>query len=135
MEWNKYLPFFRPEEFDSKGENDPPGTGINMNEHFMDMLYASRVLSQRIDPSITWIITSGYRTQKHNKKVSTSDNSPHLRGVAADIFVDTPYKRYIILSCLLKAGFKRIGIGNDFLHCDCDTVEGKTHDIIWLYEK
>jgi len=73
-------------------------------------------------------INSGYRCPKHNKEVgSTSDNHPSGHG--SDIEAKTNRKRIKILSGLIKAGFKRIGIHKTFIHADdMDKVES-----CWLY--
>lgn len=73
-------------------------------------------------------INSGYRCPKHNKEVgSTSDNHPSGHG--SDIEAKTNRKRIKILTGLIKAGFKRIGIHKTFIHADdMDKVES-----CWLY--
>ena len=79
------------------------------------------------------IINSGFRCEKHNKdpKVGGSDTSSHLIGLAADIKCEYSTYRFHLLNALLKAGFKRIGIGKTFIHVDLD--EAKPQSVIWLY--
>jgi len=80
---------------------------------------------------IPFIINSGYRCERHNKEVGGKSNSAHLRGKAADIACVDNVSRYMILKALLEVGFKRIGIGKTFIHCDID--ETKIPCVIWLY--
>ena len=81
----------------------------------MDMLnYARKVAN------IPFIINSGYRCEAHNKEVDGVENSAHTRGLAVDIKTTNSTKRFIIVSALLRAGFKRIGVGKTFIHCDAD---------------
>ena len=79
------------------------------------------------------IINSAFRCEKHNKdpKVGGSDTSSHLVGLAADIKCEYSTYRYHLLSALLQAGFKRIGIGEKFIHVDLD--ETKPQKVIWDY--
>ena len=73
-------------------------------------------------------INSGYRCKKHNLEVgSTSENHPS--GHAGDVDCQTGQQRIKILTGLIKAGFKRIGIHKTFIHADdMDKVES-----CWLY--
>lgn len=79
---------------------------------------------------VKFIITSGYRCEKHNAAVKGSKNSSHLDGLAADILCVNPDTRYIILKALLQAGFNRIGIYEKHIHVDIDYR--KPHGVVWL---
>ena len=122
------LKFFKLSEFDSP---DLPGSGSNMQPEFLNKLDKARELA-----AIPFRINSGFRTLAHNKKLQEKgykavDNSPHLGGWAADIHcVDSP-TRYTIIKALFEVGFTRIGIGNTFIHVDCDPTKSK--NVIWLY--
>jgi zinc D-Ala-D-Ala carboxypeptidase len=108
MDWNKYKPEFTKEEFRCKcGCNQ-----AEMKEDFMDMLHSARKLANR-----PFIITSGYRCEKHNKNVGGTDRSDHLTGNGADISVRSGRERWVIEDALIKCGFIRIGHGRDFIHC------------------
>ena len=76
-------------------------------------------------------ITSGYRCEKHNKKVKGSPNSAHLRGKAADILVTDSEMRWRILKFAMLLGFPRIGIANTFIHLDIDDTLPSPR--VWLY--
>ena len=116
------LKYFTLEEFDSP---DYKGSGINMDKDFLNMLDNARDIA-----GISFKITSGYRTKEHNKKVGGVKNSSHLIGFAADIAVFNNQQRGIILSALIKAKFKRVGIAKSFLHCDTDPNKPNS---FWLY--
>lgn len=86
------------------------------DDKFVDMLNYARSIAK-----IPFVITSGYRCEEHNKEVGGTANSAHTRGLAVDIKAANSTKRFIIVNALLRAGFKRIGIGKTFVHCDADS--------------
>jgi uncharacterized protein YcbK (DUF882 family) len=77
------------------------------------------------------IINSGYRCKIHNKNEGGSDTSSHLKGVAVDIRCLDDRDRYKLVQLALQVGFKRIGVGKDFIHLDVD--ESKAQNVIWGY--
>jgi len=117
-----FKPYFTPSEFDSP---DLPGSGIRMNAMFISMLNKARSIA-----GIPFYINSGYRTPAHNKKVGGVPGSAHTKGLAADIAV-TPATYGKVLSALIKAGFKRIGLGQNFIHVDIDC--SKPCPAVWNY--
>ena len=123
---------FESYEFDSP---DQIGSGDKMDASFLQMLDDARGIA-----GIPFKITSGYRTQKHlqsliDKGYKASKNSSHLVGKAADISVTNGLDRYIVLNALIKAGFKRIGISSNFIHCDNDSIDlgGAKNNSVWVY--
>ncbi len=76
-------------------------------------------------------INSGFRCEKHNKKVGGSDSSSHLWGMASDISVTDSILRYRMIQCAQKIGIERIGIRRDFIHFDTDYK--KKTPVIWTY--
>lgn len=94
-----------------------------MDPEFLRMIDNAREFAQ-----VPFQITSGYRCMNHNADVgSTSAN--HTSGKAADIACVSGPARIAIVSGLLKAGFKRLGIGKGFIHADnMNSVSS-----IWLY--
>ena len=76
-------------------------------------------------------ITSAVRCAGHNAAVGGSPTSSHLTGNAVDIAVPGVAQRYSLLSAALSQGFKRVGIGRDFIHLDNDS--GKPGGVVWLY--
>lgn len=120
--------YFQLYEFDSP---DQRGTAENMDIHFLNKLAAARDHAQ-----IPFVITSGFRTFKHNQQLiakgyKASPNSSHLKGLAADIQATTNYQRFVVIKSLCLAGFDRIGIGKNFIHVDADP--DKVNNIAWLY--
>lgn len=115
---------FDPKEFESP---DIEGSGYNMKSGFMEKLQHARNIAD-----IPFVITSGYRSDAHNKDVGGVANSSHLKGVAADISVKNGFERLTILSSLLQVGFRRIGIGEAFIHVDLDSDKPAS---IWTYYK
>jgi zinc D-Ala-D-Ala carboxypeptidase len=121
--------YFTYEEFDCK--TAPGSAKKHMNVHFINRLEYARE-----DAGIPFVITSGYRTREYNDKLraqgyETSRKSAHIKGLAADIATKNSEERYIILCALINEGFTRIGIGQDFIHVDCD--ESKADGVVWLY--
>ena len=120
--------YFTLDEFDSP---DAEGSGSMMDQGFLDLLDECRDLA-----GIPFVVTSGFRTVQYNRILidtgySASKNSSHLLGLAADIRVRTSSERWIILDALLEVGITRIGIGNNFIHCDIDSF--KQNHVIWTY--
>jgi uncharacterized protein YcbK (DUF882 family) len=116
------LNYFSLSEFDSP---DLPNSGKNMDSNFLYKLDHARDIA-----GISFKITSGYRTKEHNAEVGGVPNSSHLIGVAADIAVGGGHERYVILSALIKAGFRRIGVAKTFIHCDTDDSKPNS---VWTY--
>ncbi len=104
-----------------------PCCGKNeMEESFLRRLDAARETA-----GVPFKVNSGYRCAKHNKLVGGKSNSPHLRGLAADIRVIASRKRFKVLDSFIVVGFERIGIAKTFLHADSDT--SLPREVSWLY--
>ena len=114
---------FTIDEFDSP---DLPGSGLNMDNDFLQMLDIAREIA-----NIPFKINSGYRTKEHNKKVGGKSDSSHLVGKAVDIAYSNSRDRWIIITALQEAGFNRLGIAKTFVHTDSDQT--KSPDVIWTY--
>ena len=99
-----------------------------IQDHFIDKLQLARSLA-----GVAFVITSGYRCEEHNRKVGGVPKSSHVKGLAADIHCPTSSRRWRIIEALIKAGFKRIGIGETFIHVDKDPH--KPMPIMWTYYK
>ena len=105
---------------------DRKGSGEEMKANFLKKLQEARSLA-----GIPFSINSGYRTKRHNKRVGGTPNSSHLKGLACDISCTNSTERALIMSSLIKVGFKRIGIGTSFIHVDLDL--DKPQNVFWLY--
>jgi zinc D-Ala-D-Ala carboxypeptidase len=121
--------YFSWKEFDCKSGK---GKGIdNMNKEFICLLDDARGFAD-----VPFKITSGYRTPEYNKALleqgyKTSKNSSHTKGLAVDIYAKDSYMKFRIVTALMIVGISRIGIGNNFIHCDMD--KEKPHQVLWTY--
>ncbi len=115
--------YFKLSEFDSP---DEPGSGEMMEPAVIEALENARDLA-----GFPFVVTSGVRTIAHNRAVGGSPRSSHLLGLAVDLRVDNSERRYLMVEALLDAGFNRLGIAEDFIHCDMD--ENKKSNVLWTY--
>ena len=127
------LKYFDLSEFDSP---DVIGSGKEMNIQFLKMIEFARLWVEENNnklgrPRVVFPISSGYRTEMHNKAVGGVKYSSHLKGRAADILYSTPHERDTILIACAFAGFQRFGISKYFIHIDNDTDKPPC---IWYYE-
>lgn len=99
---------------------------FKMDKDFIEQLQKARDSAQ-----IPFVITSGYRCENYNRKVKGSSNSSHLVGRAVDIEASSSLTRFLVVYGLTMAGFKRIGIGKNFVHVDNDPE--KPFETMWLY--
>ncbi len=69
---------------------------------------------------VPFVITSGKRTVAENVNAQGVENSAHLRGLAVDLqCLDAP-TRFFMLVGLVRVGFRRLGLYDRHVHCDCD---------------
>ena len=123
------LNYFNFQEFDSPdeiGSGMPTEQGGKMNKEFLFKLDEARMMA-----GTPFRITSGYRTESHNKKVGGVKGSSHTKGCAVDIAVNSGLQRSAIVCALAKVGFTRIGIAKTFVHVDLDKEKQNS---IWLYD-
>jgi zinc D-Ala-D-Ala carboxypeptidase len=119
------MEFFKESEFScncgecSKGFKD-------MDENSLALLFMARSIAKT-----PFSLTSAIRCKKWNEIEGGGEDSSHLTGFAFDIFTPNSRARFKILSALLDAGFKRIGIGKDFIHADHDI--NKPAKVMWPY--
>jgi len=115
--------YFSYDEFDSP---DELGSGKHMDHDLLVMIDRARALYGK-----PIVVTSGFRTESHNKKVGGVASSSHLKGLAIDVACVTSKHRFEILTALLEVGFNRIGIADTFIHIDVD--KNKSQNVIWTY--
>lgn len=96
-----------------------------MDASFLEQLDEARVIA-----GTSFTITSGFRCPLHPESVQRPTSS-HPKGLAADIHTPTSRKRYKVLKGLIGAGFRRIGIGKEFIHVDADLE--KAPEVTWDY--
>ena len=75
-------------------------------------------------------VTSGYRCEKHNRKIGGSKTSSHLKGLAVDVACGASRLRYLVLNAAFAVGINRIGIYKSFIHMDID--RRKDPEVIWF---
>lgn len=91
----------------------------------------TKLIKARYYAGIPFWITSGFRCEAHNKSIGSSKTSSHMKGLAVDISAKSSHQKFVITKALLEAGFKRIGIGKEFIHADTDFE--KQEELIWIY--
>ncbi|MCK9432324.1 MAG: D-Ala-D-Ala carboxypeptidase family metallohydrolase [Candidatus Omnitrophica bacterium] len=109
---------FKIEEFNCRccGAN-------KMNPDFLNKLQEAKTMA-----NTKFIISSGYRCEKHNAEIGSTSNN-HTTGVAADIVCSRGSQRHEIMRALIKAGFKRFGLGEQYIHVDSNDRP----NCIWIY--
>ena len=105
---------------------NPPCKKSDMDTDFMRMLNNAREYA-----GVPFVLTSAYRTRKHELDQGRDGTSSHTKGVAVDIQAVNSRVRYKIIYGLMRAGFNRIGVGRGFIHADRDTA--KPDSVIWHY--
>lgn len=103
---------FKWGEFWCQGQEPP----LEYYDNIMELAHKLQILRDWFRKPI--IITSGWRTPEHNKKVGGAKNSQHLYGKAADIkMVGVTTKDLLTVAKKMKL-FKGIGYSPNFLHVD-----------------
>lgn len=118
------LMYFDEEEF----KRATPSCSLSdMDEEFMHRLDLCRLKA-----GIPFIVNSAYRSVDYEKRHGRPGTSQHCLGKAVDLRCVTSADRFRICAVLIDAGFRRIGIGSNFIHVDCGYPDA--HDpLIWLY--
>jgi len=105
---------------------DQKGSGNQMKPSFLNLLQKAEKMA-----GFKFNYNSAYRTRAYNIKVGGVSNSAHLYGLAVDIKAASKAIRDKIVWAAKKAGFKRIGIGSNFVHLDSDS--SKPQYAAWGY--
>jgi peptidase M15-like protein len=73
----------------------------------------------RARAGVPFIITDGLRTVAQNAALKEAvQDSAHLTGNAVDLACSDSATRYLIMKGLFLAGFNRIGVYSEHIHCD-----------------
>jgi len=115
--------------FDSK---DKPGSGQCIDR---ELLHKLILLHKRTGYPVLKRINSAVRSVSHNAKVGGVSNSSHLisKCQAVDIAAPTRAIRDRLVLEARNVGFKRIGVGRNFVHLDVDHF--KSQYVAWGYPK
>lgn len=82
---------------------------------------------------VPFMITSGLRTPTENDALAQSvKDSAHLTGNAVDIECADSEARFAMIKGLLDAGFTRIGVYSQHIHCD--NSQTLPPNVIWYVE-
>lgn len=98
----------------------------NMQQHTMDKLDMAREFA-----GIPFVMNSAYRSPEWEKAHGRSGDGGHPHGCAVDIRCTTHANRLKIVMACLKAGFRRIGIGKNYVHVDDDPT--RAQNVMWHY--
>ena len=83
-----------------------------------DLINKLESIHSRVDHPM--VIDDGCRCPAHNAAVGGKPDSAHLRGKAADINCEDSSWRYALVGAAFAAGFKRIEVGDKWIHLDID---------------
>ena len=98
----------------------------------MSAWFVHRLQLARTITGMSFVITSGYRCETHNKAVGGVIRSGHTQGEAADVRAFEGTEVFCVVRALFAAGFRRIGVGSDaFVHVDVKEDVGQ--DRMFLY--
>lgn len=103
--------------------------GCGLDDIKMELVEMLQVARDILGEAIT--VTNGLRCPAYNLLVGGMVNSSHLLGWAADLKIPIPSDRYRYYHAFHKAGFRRFGHGDGFMHVDCDP--NKPFPRMWLY--
>ncbi|WP_354504833.1 D-Ala-D-Ala carboxypeptidase family metallohydrolase [Limibacillus sp. MBR-115] len=132
IEWR--WPHFSPRELAERSSKWEEGRSpLRIDENFLDHLEALRMAFGR-----PLIVTSGYRSPEHNKRVSSTGNSgPHTTGRAVDVHIYGS-AAFDLLDASLAHGFTGIGlqqkgpVSSRFIHLD-DLPGNDTRKRPWIW--
>ena len=108
---------FKMSEFDCKCGKCDGGSDMMTLELLEKLEYARNLAG------IPFVITSGYRCEKHNREVGGVAGSAHTKGMAVDIRCNSSATRFKLLKALFAAGFKRIELAPTWIHVDTDPTK------------
>lgn len=117
------MKYFQPIEF----YNCKPSCSIDdCDKSSLERLDRAREIA-----GIPFVLSSAYRSPEYDKSKGRSGRGAHTEGKAFDIVCKDDRSRWLIVFSALAVGFKRIGIGRNFIHID-DSCRLES-PLIWLY--
>lgn len=112
--------------FSSKELECPCCHKCTIDEEFLNKLNKAREIA-----NIPFVITSGYRCERHNKEVGGVQKSEHVLGMGVDIRVKNGNQRFLVITSALNVGFNRIGVAKSFVHIGFS--KELPQNVIWTY--
>lgn len=116
---------FRPFEFECKCRYECGKGFAHMDEDFLGRLERARIYA-----NVKFKLNSAYRCLKHNTDVGGSEGSAHTIGFAVDIATPNSNIRERVIYGIVKAGFHRFGIYENFIHVDDDPA--RVPNVAWF---
>lgn len=98
----------------------------DMQQHTITKLDAARELA-----GIPFVLNSAYRSPVYERRKGRSGTGGHPHGCAVDIRCNTSTNRMKIIRACMQVGFRRFGIGKNYVHVDDDPAQ--VQDVIWHY--
>lgn len=96
----------------------------DMNQSTMNRFDTARDLA-----GIPLVINCAYRSPEWDRSKGRSGTGAHTLGRAIDVRCNSEHNRFLVVTALMQAGFKRIGIYKTFIHAD--DSPNHTQKIIW----
>ena len=96
----------------------------------LDKELVSKLDSARHVSGVPFTITSGKRSPDENQQAGGVQDSAHETGLAVDLRVPDGTSRFLMVSALLQAGFKRMGVYDKHIHVDIDA--SKPQNVLWV---
>ena len=106
-------PCFKMEEFSWRCHYDD----CKQSNQFMDERFLEILFKMRAQVDFPFLITSGFRCERHNSNVGGAKNSYHTKGLAADIACSNDYDRYELIEQAIAHGLTVI-VYRSFVHVD-----------------
>ncbi len=98
-------------------------------ENEMDLEFIMDLDELREACGFPFIITSGYRSNKHSLEAKKGKPGTHAHGIAADIQVKSGAERMLIVRKAIEGGFNGVGVAKTFIHVD----KRPSTPVMWVY--
>jgi uncharacterized protein YcbK (DUF882 family) len=131
-DWNE-IKRFKPEERQLFSPDIGPASSENLNHTLLVRLDClAEVVAAQAGRRVPFVITSGYRSPAHNKKVGGAAGSLHMKGRAVDLSTVhmSRDEKQLLLKYARACGFVGIGVARTYIHLDIR--ENKT-PVAWRY--
>ncbi len=79
------------------------------------------------------MVDSGPRCAFWNREVGGEDPSTHLHGEGADVMILSTHDRELVDDVRRARGYRRLGVGNTFMHVDVTRRPEFAQGVMWHY--